>query len=50
MQDDPWQTIIAIRDLEPDSLPSKIKEDNKKIVKMLLEKNPEIRPDAKTLL
>ena len=50
MRDDPWQTIIAIKEAEPTSLPSSIKEDNKKIVSMLLQKDPDNRPDAKQLL
>ena len=50
MKDDPWQTILAIKELEPSPLPSSIKEENKKIVSMLLQKIPENRPDAKKLL
>jgi hypothetical protein len=36
MRDDPWQTIIAIKDAEPITLPLSIKEENRKIVSMLL--------------
>jgi hypothetical protein len=36
MRDDPWQTIIAIKDAEPITLPPSLKEENKKIVYMLL--------------
>ena len=48
--DNPWQTIIAIKESEPTQLPSSIKEENRKIVSLLLKKKPEDRPDAKTLL
>jgi hypothetical protein len=36
--DNPWQTIIAIKEAEPKPLPSSIKEENKKIISMLLKK------------
>jgi hypothetical protein len=36
--DNPWQTIIAIKEAEPNPLPSSIKEENKKIISMLLQK------------
>jgi hypothetical protein len=48
--DNPWQTIIAIKRAEPTPLPSSIKEENKKIISMLLQKLPENRPDANQLL
>jgi serine/threonine protein kinase len=36
IKDDHWQTMIAIKDYEPTPLLSSIREDNKRIVKMLL--------------
>jgi hypothetical protein len=36
--DNPLQTSIAIKEAEPDALPSSIKEENKKIISMLLKK------------
>jgi hypothetical protein len=36
MRDDPWQTVIAIKEAKPSPLPSSIKEENKIIVSMLL--------------
>jgi hypothetical protein len=36
MREDLWQTIIAIKEAEPNPLPSSIKEDNKNILSMLL--------------
>jgi hypothetical protein len=50
MRDDPWQTIIAIKEAEPTPLPSTIKEENKKIISMLLQKEPDNRLDAIQLL
>jgi hypothetical protein len=50
MTNDNWQTIIAIKDKKPDPLPSNIKEETRNIVEMLLEKDPNNRPDAQTLL
>ena len=50
MKNDNWQTILSIKGQQPDPLPSSIKEENKKIVKMLLEKDPKKRPDAQELL
>lgn len=50
MRNDDWQTIIAIKEKNPDTLPSNIKAENKIIVEMLLQKDPKNRPDAKTLL
>ena len=32
MKEDPWQTILAIKDLEPNPLPSSIKEENIQII------------------
>ena len=50
MRNDAWQTIIAIKEAEPNPLPSSIKDDNKKILSLLLQKDPVNRPDAKQLL
>jgi hypothetical protein len=50
MRNDAWQTIIAIKEAEPNPLPSSIKDDNKKILSLLLQKDPVNRPDAKQLI
>ena len=44
------QTIMAIKELEPEPLPDSISAQTKEIVSKLLNKNPEERPDAKSIL
>lgn len=44
------ETLRAIRDEEFAPLPDNISESTRNLVSLLLEKNPEKRPDAKALL
>ena len=44
------QTLLSIRDLDYDPLPEKISPSTKKLVALLLQKNPDSRPDAKSIL
>ena len=44
------KTILSIRDGDPEPLPSNVSPFLRDIIFRLLDKNPETRPDAKTLL
>ena len=44
------QTLLSIKDLDYDPLPDNISSSSKKLVSLLLQKEPDNRPDAKALL
>jgi len=44
------QTLLSIKDLDYDPLPDNISSSSKKLVSLLLQKEPVNRPDAKALL
>ena len=44
------EIIFAIRDEKPNPLPSSISAETQELVKLLLQKEPENRPDTKAIL
>lgn len=44
------EIIFAIRDEKPNPLPSSISVETQELVKLLLQKEPDYRPDTKAIL
>jgi serine/threonine protein kinase len=45
-----FQTLLAIKELEYEPLPENISQSSKNLISILLQKKPDTRPDAKSLL